>query len=143
MGKLILSISNKSSGIIKSSEEVIKVYIPLFSIISPPVKPSSCNMKFSLYSKSVLPIYSKSIDNESIESMESSSALDIYNLVMNLEKMEYGRALLFELQNTIQTLLQNKKLQNEIKVKREERNEQSAIGGQDAEDREPNTYGLP
>ena len=89
-----------------------------------------------------LDIY-KSIDNESIESMESSSALDIYNLVMNLEKMEYGRALLFELQNTIQTLLQNKKLQNEIKVKREERNEQSAIGGQDAEDREPNTYGLP
>ena len=89
-----------------------------------------------------LDIY-KSIDNESIEYMESSSALDIYNLVMNLEKMEYGRALLFELQNTIQTLLQNKKLQNEIKVKREERNEQSAIVGQDAEDREPNTYGLP
>ena len=63
-----------------------------------------------------LDIY-KSIDNESIESMESGSALDIYNLVSNIEKMEYGKALLFELQNTIQTLLRNKKLQNEIKVK--------------------------
>ena len=57
--------------------------------------------------------------------------------------MEYGKALLFELQNTIQTLLRNKKLQNEVRLKRDERNEQSAIGGQDAEDREPNTYGLP
>ena len=83
------------------------------------------------------------MDNESIESVESSEALDIYNLVSNIEKMEYGKALLFELQNTIQTLLRNKKLQNEIKVKQEERNEQSAIGGSDAEDREPNTYGLP
>ena len=89
-----------------------------------------------------LDIY-KSIDNESIEAVESGEALDIYNLVSNLEKMEYGKALLFELQNTIQTLLRNKKLQNEIKVKQEERNEQSAIGGSDAEDREPNTYGLP
>ena len=89
-----------------------------------------------------LDIY-KSIDNESIESMESGPALDIYNLVLNLEKMEYGKALLFELQNTIQTLLRNKKLQNEVRLKRDERNEQSAIGGQDAEDREPNTYGLP
>ena len=69
--------------------------------------------------------------------------LDIYSLVLNLEKMEYGKALLFELQNTIQTLLRNKKLQNEIKVKQEERNEQSALGGADGEDREPNTYGLP
>lgn len=70
-------------------------------------------------------------------------ALDIYNLVLNLEKMEYGKALLFELQNTIQTLLRNRKLQEDSRVKREERNEQSAIGGEDAEDREPNTYGLP
>jgi len=70
-------------------------------------------------------------------------ALEIYNLVLNLEKMEYGKALLFELQNTIQTLLRNRKLQDDSRVKREERNEQSAIGGEDAEDREPNTYGLP
>ena len=70
-------------------------------------------------------------------------ALEIYNLVLNLEKMEYGKALLFELQNTIQTLLRNRKLQDDSRVKREERNEQSAFGGEDAEDREPNTYGLP
>ena len=74
---------------------------------------------------------------------DSGPAYDIYNLVLSLEKMEYGKALLFELQNTIQTLLRNKKLQNEIKVKQEERNEQSALGGADGEDREPNTYGLP
>ena len=75
--------------------------------------------------------------------IKTKPALDIYNLVLNLEKMEYGKALLFELQNTIQTLLQNKKLQEDIRPKRDERNEQSAIGGEDAEDREPNTYGLP
>ena len=77
------------------------------------------------------------------EATSSGPALAIYNLVMNLEKMEYGKALLFELQNTIQTLMQNRKLQEDARLKREERNEQSAIGGEDAEDREPNTYGLP
>jgi|TARA_R110002020_G_scaffold146184_4_gene320699 hypothetical protein len=77
------------------------------------------------------------------ETTSSGPALAIYNLVMNLEKMEYGKALLFELQNTIQTLMQNRKLQEDARLKREERNEQSAIGGEDAEDREPNTYGLP
>ena len=74
---------------------------------------------------------------------DSGPAHDIYNLVLSLEKMEYGKALLFELQNTIQTLMQNKQLQEESRPKRENRNEQSAIGGDDAEDREPNTYGLP
>ena len=74
---------------------------------------------------------------------DSGPAYDIYNLVLSLEKMEYGKALLFELQNTIQTLMQNRKLQEESRPKREDRNEQSAIGGEDAEDREPNTYGLP
>ena len=73
----------------------------------------------------------------------SGPALDIYNLVLNLEKMEYGKALLFELQNTIQTLMQNKKLQEEVRPQRDHRPEQSAIGNEDAEDREPNTYGLP
>ena len=58
--------------------------------------------------------------------------------------MEYGKALLFELQNTIQTLMQNRKLQDEVRPRREERNEQSALGdANDTEDREPNTYGLP
>ena len=86
----------------------------------------------------------KSEDVVSVEEVASTGpALEIYNLVLNLEKMEYGKALLFELQNTIQTLLQNKKLQEESRMKREHRNEQSAIGGDDAEDRAPNTYGLP
>ena len=31
---------------------------------------------------------------------DSGPAYDIYNLVLSLEKMEYGKALLFELQNT-------------------------------------------
>jgi len=74
---------------------------------------------------------------------DSGPAYVIYNLIVSLEKMEYGKALLFELQNTIQTLMQNRKLQEESRPKREDRNEQSAIGGEDAEDREPNTYGLP
>ena len=74
---------------------------------------------------------------------DSGPAYEIYNLVLSLEKMEYGKALLFELQNTIQTLMRNRKLQEESRPKREDRNEQSAIGGEDAEDREPNTYGLP
>ena len=74
---------------------------------------------------------------------DSGPAYDIYSLVLSLEKMEYGKALLFELQNTIQTLMRNRKLQEESRPKREDRNEQSAIGGEDAEDREPNTYGLP
>jgi len=74
---------------------------------------------------------------------DSSPAYDIYSLVLSLEKMEYGKALLFELQNTIQTLMQNRKLQEESRPTREHKNEQSAIGGEDAEDREPNTYGLP
>ena len=78
------------------------------------------------------------------ESSESTSpALEIYNLVSALEKMEYGKALLFELQNTIQTIMRVKQLQRDKKVDKEYRNEQSAIGGEDAEDREPNTYGLP
>ena len=79
----------------------------------------------------------------SIGGDDSGPAYDIYNLVLSLEKMEYGKALLFELQNTIQTLMQNRKLQEESRPKREHKNEQSAIGGEDAEDREPNTYGLP
>ena len=79
----------------------------------------------------------------SIGGDDSGPAYDIYYLVLSLEKMEYGKALLFELQNTIQTLMQNRKLQEESRPKREHKNEQSAIGGEDAEDREPNTYGLP
>lgn len=75
--------------------------------------------------------------------MSGGPAAEIYNLVISLEKMEYGKALLFELQNAIQTLMRNRKLQEESRPRQEERNEQSAIGSEAAEDREPNTYGLP
>ena len=78
-----------------------------------------------------------------IHSVEPGPALDIYNLIVDLEKMEYGNALLFELQNTIQAILQAKKMQQTKRPTQEVRNEQSAIGAADGEDREPNTYGLP
>jgi len=84
------------------------------------------------------------IQDAPLDSTVNSPATEIYNLVVSLEKMEYGKALLFELQNAIQTLMQNRKLKDEVRMHREERNEQSALGdANDAEDREPNTYGLP
>jgi hypothetical protein len=87
--------------------------------------------------------------NESEESeiitpvMESGPAIEIYNLILDLEKMEYGNSLLFELQNSIHAILAAKKRQEAKRPTQEIKNEQSAIGGPDAEDREPNTYGLP
>ena len=79
-----------------------------------------------------------------LDTTPKGPASEIYNLILSLEKVEYGKALLFELQNTIQTLMQNRKLQEEVRPRREERNEQSALGdANDTEDREPNTYGLP
>ena len=76
--------------------------------------------------------------------MTPGPVLDIYNLIVDLEKMEYGNSLLFELQNSIQTILQARKLKQAKKRPPQEfRNEQSALGGTDGEDREPNTYGLP
>jgi len=83
-------------------------------------------------------------DVASLDTMSKGPASEIYSLILSLEKVEYGKALLFELQNTIQTLMQNRKLQDEVRPRREERNEQSALGdANDTEDREPNTYGLP
>ena len=75
--------------------------------------------------------------------MEPGPALDIYNLILDLEKMEYGNSLLFELQNSIHAILAAKKMQQTKRPTQEVRHEQSAIGAADAEDREPNTYGLP
>ena len=74
---------------------------------------------------------------------ESSPATEIYNLILDLEKMEYGNSLLFELQNSINAILAAKKMQEKKRPTQEIKNEQSAIGAGDAEDREPNTYGLP
>jgi len=89
----------------------------------------------------------KSDESEEIDAiipaMEAGPALEIYNLILDLEKMEYGNSLLFELQNSIHAILAAKKMQQTKRHTQEERNEQSAIGGSDAEDREPNTYGLP
>jgi len=79
-----------------------------------------------------------------LDSTGNGPASEIYSLITSLEKMEYGKALLFELQNAIQTLMRNRKLQEKVRQRREERNEQSALGdANDTEDREPNTYGLP
>ena len=75
--------------------------------------------------------------------MGSGPTLDIYNLIVELEKMEYGNALLFELQNSIQAILRAKKMQQTKRPTQEIRNEQSALGSADGEAREPNTYGLP
>ena len=83
-------------------------------------------------------------DVASLDTTSKGPASEIYNLITSLEKMEYGKALLFELQNAIQTLMNNRKLQEKVRQHREERNEQSALGdANDTEDREPNTYGLP
>ena len=75
--------------------------------------------------------------------LEITPALEIYNLILDLEKMEYGNSLLFELQNSIQAILAAKKMQEKKRPTQEIKNEQSALGAGDAEDREPNTYGLP
>ena len=83
------------------------------------------------------------VKEEPLYSTANGPASEIYNLIISLEKMEYGKSLLFELQNAIQTLMNNRKLQEKVRPHREERNEQAALGGEDAEDREPNTYGLP
>ena len=78
-----------------------------------------------------------------VSEMETGPALEIYNLILDLEKMEYGNSLLFELQNSIQAILAAKKMQQTKRPTQEVREEQSALGAADAEDREPNTYGLP
>ena len=81
---------------------------------------------------------------ESNADMESGPALEIYNLVLDLEKMEYGKALLFELQNSIHAILRARQMQREKRDTQEIKNEQAALGdANDTEDREPNTYGLP
>ena len=86
----------------------------------------------------------KSEDSEEPAVVASSGpATEIYNLVLALEKMEYGKALLFELQDTISAILKVKQMQREKRDTQEIKNEQSALGNDDTEDREPNTYGLP
>ena len=57
--------------------------------------------------------------------------------------MEYGKALLFELQNSIKALMRARQMQRDKKPPEPVNNDQAALGGSDAEDREPNTYGLP
>ena len=78
-----------------------------------------------------------------VSEVETSPALEIYILILDLEKMEYCNSLLFELQNSIQAILAAKKMQQTKRPTQEVREEQSALGAADAEDREPNTYGLP
>tara|TARA_R100001086_G_C11669364_1_gene212464 strand:- start:278 stop:550 length:273 start_codon:yes stop_codon:yes gene_type:complete len=80
---------------------------------------------------------------ESVAVASSGPATEIYNLVLALEKMEYGKALLFELQDTISAILRVKQMQREKRNTQEIKNEQTALGDDDTEEREPNTYGLP
>jgi len=74
---------------------------------------------------------------------DNSVAFEIYTLISSLEKMEYGKALLFELQNSIKALMRARQMQRDKKPPEPVNNDQAALGGSDAEDREPNTYGLP
>lgn len=70
-------------------------------------------------------------------------AEQIHNIVANLEYAEYGRAILKELQSTIDTINRVKKLQQNKKEEKPNRPEQGVLGTNDTEKREPNTYGLP
>ena len=74
---------------------------------------------------------------------DNSVAFEMYTLISSLEKMEYGKALLFELQNSIKALMRARQMQRDKKPPEPINNDQASIGGSDAEDREPNTYGLP
>jgi len=74
--------------------------------------------------------------------VNNSSATEIYNLVLELARREMGHLLIDELQKSIETLLKNRKPTKELS--RARKSEQESIGkDEDREEREPNTYGLP
>jgi len=71
-----------------------------------------------------------------------SSATEIYNLVLELERREMSHLLIEELQKSIETLLNDRKPTKELS--RARKAEQESIGkDEDEAKREPNTYGLP
>jgi len=105
-----------------------------------PVDQSHGN-RTSLFHKEVVPIK----DNKT-----ESVATEIYDLVLQLEKMQTGRILISEIQKSIETLVeQNKKKKRKILEERMRKSpsrgvEQESLGGDGSnEEREPNTYGLP
>jgi len=78
---------------------------------------------------------------------KDSAAYEIFELVVELEKMQTGRILITELQKSIETLIERNKRKKKPRTDPSRRVEQESIGGgggkESSEEREPNTYGLP
>ena len=75
---------------------------------------------------------------------QDSAAYEIFELVVELEKMQTGRILISELQKSIETLIERNKKKSKPRTDPSRKVEQESIGKESAEeDREPNTYGLP
>ena len=107
-----------------------------------PVDQSHGN-RTTLLHKELIPVKADIKENGSV-------ATEIYDLVVELEKMQTGNMLISELQKSIETLVeQNKKKKRAVLEERMKKDlsrgvEQESLGGDGAnEEREPNTYGLP
>ena len=75
---------------------------------------------------------------------QDSAAYEIFELVVELEKMQTGRILISELQKSIETLIERNKRKKRPRTDPSRKVEQESIGKESsAEEREPNTYGLP
>jgi len=75
---------------------------------------------------------------------QDSAAYEIFELVVELEKMQTGRILISELQKSIETLIERNKRKKRPQTDPTKRTEQESIGKEGSEEeREPNTYGLP
>ena len=75
---------------------------------------------------------------------KDSAAYEIFELVVELEKMQTGRILITELQKSIETLIDRNKQKKKPRTDPSRTVEQESIGKEGSEEeREPNTYGLP
>ena len=90
-------------------------------------------------------------ENSSFVFESESAAVEIVQLlddIETLQKQDVGNEMLLELEKSIQTLLEikrakaNNRHNNKNKL-RDPREEQSALGDNEGEVREPNTIGLP
>ena len=78
--------------------------------------------------------------------LKDGLAHSVHSLISGLEeieKYEIGTALVVELQKSIATLLSSRRKKRKTVANSETRVEQSAIGDNEQERREPNTIGLP
>jgi len=78
--------------------------------------------------------------------LKDDLAQSVHSLIAGLEEMEkyeIGTALVVELQKSIATLLSSRRKKRKTVANSETRVEQSAIGDNEQERREPNTIGLP